>query len=88
VAGISKTQVDRLGDRLKHDRVDAADLRLLDEYRRSFGDAYSAVVSTIRQQLALDPTGRRAKSTGAIVDKLRRESIRSSEQPHDLSHRL
>jgi putative GTP pyrophosphokinase len=32
-----------------------------------------------REQLALEPTGRRAKSTAAIVDKLRRESIRLSQ---------
>jgi putative GTP pyrophosphokinase len=76
---MSKTQIDRLGDRLKRGHIEAADVRLLDEYRRSFGDAYDAVISSIRQQLALEPTGRRAKSTGAIVDKLRRESIRLSQ---------
>jgi putative GTP pyrophosphokinase len=73
------TQIDRLGDRLKQGGEEEADLRLLDEYRRSFSEAYDAVVRTIRQQLTLGPTGRRAKSTGAIVDKLRRESIRLSQ---------
>lgn len=53
-----------------------ADLRLLDEYRRSFGDAYETVVRTVREQLRLAPTGRSAKSTASIVEKLRRESIR------------
>jgi putative GTP pyrophosphokinase len=79
MGGASRTQIDRLGDRLKHGPIEAADLRLLDEYRRSFSEAYDAVVRRIRQQFALEPTGRRAKSTGAIVDKLRRESIRLSQ---------
>jgi putative GTP pyrophosphokinase len=79
VGETSRTQIDRLGDRLKHGHVDAADLRLLDEYRRSFSGAHDVVVHTIRQQFALEPTGRRAKSTAAIIDKLRRESIRLSQ---------
>jgi len=49
---------------------------MLDEYRRSYATAYETVVSKIRSELDLGPTGRPAKSTSAIVDKLRRESIR------------
>lgn len=75
---MSRTQVDRLGDRLKHDQVEA-DLRLLDQYRRSFREAHDTVVSTIVQQLALEPTSRPAKSNAAIIDKLHRESIRMSQ---------
>jgi len=52
------------------------DLRVLDDYRRSFGDAYEAVVQTIRGQLHLEPTGRPAKSTTSLIEKLHRESIR------------
>lgn len=73
---ISKTQIDRLGDRLKKGNITEADLRLLDQYRRSFTPAYEIVVGTIRQDLALEPTGRPAKSTTSISEKLRRESIR------------
>lgn len=73
---LSKTQIDRLGDRLKKGNITEADLRLLDSYRRSFTAAYEVVVGTIRQDLALEPTGRPAKSTTSISDKLRRESIR------------
>jgi hypothetical protein len=51
---------------------------LLDDYRRSFGEAYEAVVRTIRQRGEF-PTGRLAKSTRSIVEKLRRESIRLSQ---------
>lgn len=77
--GVSKTQIDRLGDRLKRGPIAKADLQLLDDYRRSFGDAHDAVLSTVRDRLGLQPTGRPAKSTPAIVDKLLRESIRLSQ---------
>ncbi|MEP7012810.1 MAG: RelA/SpoT domain-containing protein [Acidobacteriota bacterium] len=75
---ISKTQIDRLGDRLKSGDLTESDLRLLDDYRRSFGEAYEAVVEKIVRR-GQAPTGRLAKSTLSIVDKLRRESIRLSQ---------
>jgi putative GTP pyrophosphokinase len=75
---ISNTQIDRLGDRLKGGSHTESDLRLLEDYRRSFGEAYEAVLRTIRQRGEF-PTGRLAKSTRSIVEKLRRESIRLSQ---------
>jgi putative GTP pyrophosphokinase len=75
-AKLSKTQVNRLGDRLRQGSLAESDLRLLDDHRRSFGEAYETVVRTIRNQLHLEPTGRPAKSTPSLVEKLRRESIR------------
>jgi len=79
LASFSKSQIDRLGDRLRKGSLNEADLRLLDEYRRSFGEGYDAVVRTIRKRLNLHPTGRPAKSTMSIIEKLRRESIRLSQ---------
>ena len=76
---ISKTQIDRLGDRLRKGPLSESDLTLLDGYRRSFGEAYEDVVRTIRERLKLEPTGRPAKSTGSIIEKLHRESIRLSQ---------
>jgi ppGpp synthetase/RelA/SpoT-type nucleotidyltranferase len=73
---LSKTQIDRLGERLKKGDITEDDLRLLDAYRRSFADAYDDVVGAVRKELALEPTGRPAKSTTSISEKLRRESIR------------
>ena len=73
---LTKTQVDRLGDRLRKGNITEADLRLLDHYRRSFSEAYEVVVEAVRKELGLEPTGRPAKSTTSISDKLRRESIR------------
>ncbi len=75
---LSKTQIDRLGERLKGGPHTESDLRLLDDYRQSFGEAYEAVIRTIRQRGEF-PTGRPAKSTASIVEKLRRESIRLSQ---------
>jgi ppGpp synthetase/RelA/SpoT-type nucleotidyltranferase len=75
---VSKTQIDKIGDRLKGGSHTESDLRLLDDYRRSFGDAYLAVVQTI-VECGEFPTGRLAKSTVSIVEKLRRESIRLSQ---------
>ena len=76
---LSKTQIDRLGDRLREGAITDSDLKLLDDYRRSFGDAYDTVVRIIREQLQLKPTGRPAKSTTSLIEKLQRESIRLSQ---------
>jgi len=72
---LSKAQIDRLGERLKHGPATDDDLVGLDEFRTSFGLAYETVVQRIRE-LKLEPTGRPAKSTTSIVDKLKRETIR------------
>jgi hypothetical protein len=78
---LSKNQIDRLGDRLREGSPGECDLKVLDEYRRSFGDAYSIVVKTLRDQLSLEPTGRPAKSTSSLIEKLHRESIRLTQLP-------
>ena len=75
----SKSNVDRLGERLRSDAVSDDDLLLLDTHRRSFQTSYELVITTVRHQLGLQPTGRPAKSTSAIREKLRRESIRLSQ---------
>jgi len=75
----SNTQIDRLGDRLKKGAFSDEDLRALDEYRLSFSDTYEFVIGSIRQSLSLEPTGRPAKSTKSIIEKLFRESIRLSQ---------
>lgn len=73
---LSRTQIDKLGERLRQGEPSAEDLRLLDEYRLSFGEPFATVIKAISQQLQLEPTGRPAKTTQSIVDKLQRESIR------------
>ncbi len=79
MAILSKTQVDRLGERLKKGSPSEDDLRLLDQYRRSFGTAYNSVIKALREVLHSEPTGRPAKSTNSIIEKLHRESIRLSQ---------
>ena len=74
----SKTEIDRLGVRLR-ESVSPDDLRLLDTYRLSFAFAYEEVLQAIKTTTGMDASGRPAKSTTAIVDKLSRESIRLSQ---------
>jgi putative GTP pyrophosphokinase len=79
MATLSKTRIDKLGDRLRRGSSTDTDLRELDLYRKSFASAYDVVIRRIRDELRLEPTGRPAKSTSSIVDKLQRESIRLSQ---------
>ena len=74
----SKSEIDRLGVRLR-ESVSPHDLCLLDTYRLSFASAYEEVLQAIKTTTGIDVSGRPAKSTTAIVDKLSRESIRLSQ---------
>ncbi len=75
----SKSEIDRLGERLRGAAPSNEDLVLLDQFRRSYTEAYEAVVGVIRTALHVEPTGRPAKSTRSIVEKLKRETIRLSQ---------
>lgn len=75
----SLSQIDKLGERLKLGTATTEDLHLLDSYRMSFGPIYDFVVEAIRNQLKHKPTGRPAKTTYAIIAKLRRGSFRLSQ---------
>ena len=83
---LSKSQIDRLGLRLKSGESNDDDLKALDAYRKSFESSYESVVTAIRKDFTLEPTGRPAKSTTSVIDKLRRESIRLS-QMQDIAGR-
>lgn len=72
---MNRSELDRLGERLRSG-LNAADLTLLDQHRQSYAGAYNAAVGRIRSELGLEVSGRPAKSTNAIVDKLRRSSMR------------
>jgi len=78
MADLSKSQVDKLGDRLRKGPISLSDLRMLENYRRSFGEAYEIVMQTLRQH-SQSPSGRSAKYTVSIMNKLRREKIRLSQ---------
>lgn len=72
----SKAQLDRLGERLRLGTDTEDDVHMLDDYRKSFRPAYEQAAATIRNGLAVDATGREAKTVSAITQKLRRQSIR------------
>ena len=72
----SKSKLDQLGDRLRRGAFTDDDLRLLDTFRRSFAVGYEQILATITTNLGLEPTGRPAKSTTSIIEKLQRETIR------------
>lgn len=80
----SRAQIDQVGTRLRADDYSDDDLRMLDQFRRLYASAYAHIVNTIREKLRLEPTGRPAKSTNAIRDKLYRSSVRLS-QMQDIS---
>jgi ppGpp synthetase/RelA/SpoT-type nucleotidyltranferase len=72
---MNKSDLDRLGARLRGG-ISPEDLTFLDTYRRGFRNAYDSVVDRVRAELGLEASGRPAKSTPAIVDKLCRSSMR------------
>jgi putative GTP pyrophosphokinase len=78
IDSLSTAAVDQLGERLRR-TLTVEDLRLLDQYRREFGPDYAVVVTAVREALGLEASGRPAKSTTAIVDKLNRGSMRLSQ---------
>src|SRR5437870_4895999 len=76
---MTKNQVDRLENRLRSEGVTEADERLLDEYRGLFAGPASKVMRVLEDQIGLQPTARSTKTVQAIVEKLRRETIRLSQ---------
>jgi putative GTP pyrophosphokinase len=72
---LSQTQLQKLGERLK-EGTSADDLRALAEYRLSFGPASDAVAQAVHACTGIEPMQRAAKSTQAILEKLRRQSTR------------
>jgi ppGpp synthetase/RelA/SpoT-type nucleotidyltranferase len=79
MARLSKTQIDRLGERLRVGAIDRDDVIMLASYRSQFRPAYEHCVATLHRELGLIPSGRPAKSTVALQNKLRRETVRLSQ---------
>ncbi len=91
---ISKTQIDRLGERLKKGPTEESDLKLLEEYRKSFRDAYQSVIEQIQtiiysipfgKDYKIELAGRPEKSTISIIEKLNRESSIRLSQLQDIA---
>lgn len=76
---LSKTQIDKLGVRLRAEDVPSDDdLRLLSGFREERRDAMDAVGAGLAEIVGAVPA-RRLKTINSIVDKLRRESARLSQ---------
>lgn len=76
---MSNSQIDKLGRDLRSGQIDADHLRRLELFRVEFGEAYKSVEDLFVKILKLRITGRPSKSTVAIVEKLKRETIRLSQ---------
>src|ERR1043165_9639725 len=81
---MTKTQIDKLGERLRAGPVEDAEKRLLDEYRGSFTPAYERAFTVIGEKLQLAPTGR-IKSNASIIEKLRRQKNMALSRMQDIA---
>lgn len=69
---LSKSQINKLGERLRSGEHADDDLRLLNDFRTSFADVIDQVTERIEERLSIEVTARRAKSIPSIIDKLQR----------------
>jgi ppGpp synthetase/RelA/SpoT-type nucleotidyltranferase len=76
---LSKTRIDKLGESLRDGKVDVACIRVLEEFRSLHAQSYRFVEDTLTNKMGLRVTGRPSKSTIAIIDKLKRETVRLSQ---------
>lgn len=76
---LSNARIDRLGTKLKRGDLDAACLTELEKFRGQFMPAYRHVESILGITLKYQVTGRPSKSTVAIIEKLRRGTVRLSQ---------
>jgi len=75
--GLSISQFNKLGERLRKGQASDDDLRALDTFRLSFAAACDQVAHELNK-LGLKPVSRPAKSTASIIAKLNRERSRLS----------
>ncbi len=88
MSSISKTQIDRLGERLREGPVSDKDLRELEDYCQSFAEAYDEVAKVIADVLSgtmFELTGRRRKTPFSIIEKLRREKKMKLSRMQDIT---
>lgn len=71
---MSKSQINRLGERLRKDQHEDSDLEMLDTFRSSFDASQESVLRTLRE-LSLDPTGRIAKLKRGSIPLARIQDI-------------
>ncbi len=76
MTSLSKTQIDKLGDRLRNGEATSEDLLTLDMYRRGFEPVYAVALKKLRENFRDEVSGRSAKTTESIIRKLRRGKTR------------
>lgn len=76
---LSNSQIDKIGAKLRAGDIDADCLRKLESFRGLYVRAYRHVEDMLENKMGLPITGRPSKSTVAIVEKLKRETIRLSQ---------
>lgn len=75
---LTSAQIDRLGERLRRgDPPNQVDLETLQRLRLDYDPPMAEVERLLRETLGLQPTSR-LKTTGTIIDKLKREKTRLS----------
>lgn len=74
---LTKSQLNKIGERLRKNTATEDDVRRLDEYRISFMPAFQKVYDELTA-MGLRPGGRPQKTTPSIVAKLNREKTRLS----------
>lgn len=73
---LTNTQIDKIGSKLKAGELDADCLRNLELFRSLYVDSYRYVENILVDKMGCKITGRPSKSTVAITEKLKRETIR------------
>jgi ppGpp synthetase/RelA/SpoT-type nucleotidyltranferase len=78
MATFSKTQIDKLGERLRCGELINDDLQMLDGYRREFVQVYVTVLNKLQHaNFDGEVSGRAAKTTESIIQKLQRHQTKS-----------
>lgn len=76
---LTKNQIDKLGYQLRDGQIDATVIQRLEAVRQEYLVAYRHVEEVLAHKVGYRLTGRPAKSTLSIIEKLRRESARLSQ---------
>lgn len=76
---LSNNQIDKLGHDLRSGQINVEHLKRLELFRSEFAEAYNFVEELLVHKMKLRITGRPSKSTVAIVEKLKRETVRLSQ---------
>jgi len=75
---LTKSQINKLGEKLRHEAIDADNLERLQDLRTLYDAPMAKAQAALKEKLRLDATSR-LKTVNTIIDKLRREKMRLAE---------